>query len=204
MPTRPVSGHAIDSTPPPPSLPWAALGLQLRALATTGTARQRTGAMHSRCLASVALPPSRAPAGAMRGRTRSTQRAARTVEWIPARTTTSFLESVKAKHLGSEAEASGSGFMANTGGRPNGPSMSSAAAVNSQWPFGIQQADNWACQRGGGDGRPGPQWMVKVEAARADVICSCSCNHPPTRPFFFFPWPTLCRKGESRYILQFP
>jgi hypothetical protein len=44
--------------------------------------------------------------------------------------------------------------------------MSSAAAVNSRRPRGVEQADNWACQRGGGDGRGsggaggrrGPQW----------------------------------------------
>jgi len=45
--------------------------------------------------------------------------------------------------------------------------------------------------------------MAKVEAAGADIICSCYCIHPPTRPFFFFLRPTLCRKRESVYILQF-
>jgi hypothetical protein len=64
---------------------------------------------------------------------------------------------VKAKHLGSEAEASGSGFMANAGGRPNGLSTSSAAAVNGQGPHGGQQADDWAGDRGGAGSRRGLQ-----------------------------------------------
>jgi hypothetical protein len=59
----------------------------------------------------------------------------------------SCLDSVKAKYLdsaGSEAKGSGSGFMANGGGRSNGTSMSSAAAVDGQGPHGRQQADCWA------------------------------------------------------------
>jgi hypothetical protein len=45
--------------------------------------------------------------------------------------------------------------------------------------------------------------MAEVGAAGADVVCSCPCIHPPTRPFSFFPRPMLCRKGESLYVLQF-
>src|SRR5216683_2457082 len=88
---------------------------------------------------------------------------ARTAEWVPARTTTSCLDSVKAKYLGSvmapagsEASGSGSGLMANGGGRPNGTSMSSAAAADGQGPHGRQQADGWAYLwngDGGGHGR---------------------------------------------------
>ena len=64
--------------------------------------------MHSWCLTLAALPPSWVPAGAMRGGTRSTWRAARTAEWAPARTTTSCLDSVKATYLGSVMAAAGS------------------------------------------------------------------------------------------------
>ena len=74
--------------------------------------------MHSRCLAPAALPPSRAPAGAMRGGTRSTWRAARTAEWVPARTTTSCLDSVKATYLGSVMAAAGSEAEAEAGVGP--------------------------------------------------------------------------------------
>jgi len=57
--------------------------------------------MHSQCLAPAALPPLWAPAGAMRSGTQSTWWAARTAEWVTARTTTSCLDSVKVKYLGS-------------------------------------------------------------------------------------------------------
>jgi hypothetical protein len=63
--------------------------------------------MHSWCLTLAALPPSWVPAGAMRGGTRSTWRAVRTAEWVPARITMSFLDSVKAKYLGSVMAAGG-------------------------------------------------------------------------------------------------
>jgi len=71
--------------------------------------------MHSRCLAPAALPPSRAPAGAMLSGTRSTWRAAHTTEWVPAQTTTSCLDSVKAKYLGSVMAAAGSEGEAEAG-----------------------------------------------------------------------------------------
>jgi hypothetical protein len=74
--------------------------------------------MHSRCLAPAALPPSRVPAGAMRGGTRSTWRAARTAEWVPARTTTSCLDLVKATYLGSVMAAAGSEAEAEAGVGP--------------------------------------------------------------------------------------
>jgi hypothetical protein len=71
--------------------------------------------MHSRCLAPAALPLSRAPAGAMHGGTRLTWRAERTAEWVPARTTTSCLDSVKATYLGSVMAAAGSEAEAEAG-----------------------------------------------------------------------------------------
>ena len=74
--------------------------------------------MHWRCLAPAALPPSRAPAGAMRSGTRSTWRAARTAEWVTARTTSSCLDSVKAKYLGSVMAAAGSEAEADAGVGP--------------------------------------------------------------------------------------
>ncbi len=71
--------------------------------------------MHSRFLAPAALPPSRAPAGVMRGGTRSTWRAACTAEWVPARTAKSCLDSVKATYLGSVMAAAGSEAEAEAG-----------------------------------------------------------------------------------------
>jgi len=44
-------------------------------------------------------------------------------------------------------------LVANAGVRLNGPSMSSAAAVDGQAPRGRQQADDWAYRQGGGDSR---------------------------------------------------
>jgi hypothetical protein len=97
---------------------------------------------------------------------------ARTAEWVPVRTTTSCLDSVKAKYLGSvmaaagsEAKGGRSGFMANGGGRPNGTSMSSATAVDGQEPHGRQKVDGWAYlwdgdgrDHGGAGSGHGPQW----------------------------------------------
>ena len=47
---------------------------------------------------------------------------------------------------------SGSGPMANAGGRQNGPVMSWAAAMDGQGPGGGRQADDRAYRQGGGDG----------------------------------------------------
>ena len=88
---------------------------------------------------------------------------ARSAEWVPVRTTISCLDLMKAKYSGSvmaaassEAKGSGSELMANGGGRPNGTSMSSAAAVDGLAPHGRQKADDWAYPwNGNGGGRGG-------------------------------------------------
>jgi len=97
----------------------------------------------------------------------------------------------------------GSGLMANARGRRNrcrlplrwmakGRVASNKLTIG---PIGCVVATAWAVDAPGvGVARNG---IVKVEAAGEDVICPCSCIHPPTRPFSFSPWPTLCRKEES-------
>jgi len=75
--------------------------------------------------------------------------------------------------------------------------MSSAAAVNSQGPCAIQQADNWACQRVGGDGRcsggaggrGGPQWNGQSGGSKGGrylPLLLLLLLHPPTHPSIFF------------------
>ena len=86
--TRPCSGCASDSATLPLSLPRAAAQPTTARPNDGGTARQRTTVMYSQCPASVALPPSRTPVGAVRGGIRPRRRAARTAEWVPAQTTT--------------------------------------------------------------------------------------------------------------------
>jgi len=71
--------------------------------------------------------------------------------------------------------------------------MSSAAAVDSQGPGGVQQADDWAYQRGGGDGRGsggaggrrGPQWNGQ-SGGRKGGRYSLLLLPPPTHPSIFF------------------
>jgi len=54
--------------------------------------------------------------------------------------------------LALQIHESGSGLVATAGGRPNGPSMSSAVAVDGQGPCIGQQVDDWAYRWGSADG----------------------------------------------------
>ena len=90
--TRPASGCTSGPAMQPRSLPRATPSLPLRAQTT----RQRTRTMHSLCPASAAPPPSQLQVRAVGGGTRPTPWAARTAEWVPVRTTISFLDSVAA------------------------------------------------------------------------------------------------------------
>jgi len=119
---------------------------------------------------------------------------------------------VKAKHLGSvmadsEAEAGVASWL-TLGGRPNGPSISSAAAVNDQGPHGRQQADDWAyLWNGAGEGRGGAgsgrgsQWngLSGVPQGWLLLILDLLSLSHPTIPFL--PRRTLCRfrRGNTLY-----
>jgi hypothetical protein len=71
--------------------------------------------------------------------------------------------------------------------------MSSAAAVNSRRPRGVEQADNRACQRCGGDGRSsggaggrrGPQWNGQSGGSKGRRYLLLLL-HPSNDPSIFF------------------
>jgi hypothetical protein len=97
--------------------------------------------------------------------------------------------------------------MANGGGRPNGTSISSAAAVDGQGPHGRQQADDWPIC---GMGPVGAVEVQGVGVARMEwpkrspqgwmllILDLLSLSHPSIP---FCPRRTLCRfrRGNTLY-----